>query len=48
MGALSRFLPADAHLCIGNLAGCGLLVMSGLFLLFRRGRLHEGDDSAST
>ena len=48
MGVLSRFLPTDARLCIGNLAGRGLLVMPGLLLLFRRGRLHEGVDSAST
>ena len=49
MGVLSRFLPTDAHLCIGNLTGRGLLVIApGLFLLFRRGRLHEGVDSAST
>jgi hypothetical protein len=48
MGALSRFLPTDARFCIGNLAGRSLLVMPGLFLLFRRGRLHEGGDNAST
>ena len=41
MGALSRFLPTDARLCVGNLAGHGLLVMSGLLLLFRRGRLRR-------
>ena len=48
MGVLSRFLPTDARFCIGNLAGRGLLVMPGLLLLFRRGRLHKGVDSAST
>jgi len=48
MGVLSRFLPTDAHLCIGNLTGRGLRIAPGLFLLFRRGRLHEGVDNAST
>ena len=48
MGALSRFLPTDARFCIGNLAGRGLLVMPSLLLRFRRARLHEGVDSAST
>ena len=41
MGGLSRFLPTDARLCIGNLAGHGLLVMSGLLSLFRCGRLDH-------
>ena len=48
MGALSRFLPTDAQLCVGNLAGRGLRIAPGLLLLFRRGRLHKGVDSAST
>lgn len=48
MGALSRFLPTDARFCIGNLAGHGLRVMSGLLLLFRRACLHKGVDSDST
>ena len=48
MGTLSRFLLTDARFCIGNLTGRGLLVMPGLLLFFRRGRLHKGVDSAST
>ena len=48
MGALSRFLPTDAQLCVGKLAGHGLRVMSGLLLRFRRACLHKGVDSAST
>ena len=48
MGVLSRFLPTDAHLCIGNLTGRGLRIAPGLLLLFRRGRLHKGVDSDST
>ena len=46
MGALSRFLPTDARLCIGNLAGHGLLVMSGLLSLFRCGRLGHASAGA--
>lgn len=38
MGALSLFLSTDARLCVGNLAGHGLLAMSGLPSLFRCGR----------
>ena len=48
MGVLSRFLPTDAQLCVGNLAGRGARVASGLLLRFRRACLHKGGDSAST
>ena len=48
MGALSRFLPTDAQLCVGKLAGRGLRIAPSLFLLFRRACLHKGVDSAST
>ena len=46
MGVLSCLLPTDARFCIGNLAGRGLLVMPGLLLLFRRGRLGHASAGA--
>jgi hypothetical protein len=46
MGALSLFLSTDAQLCVGNLAGHGLLAMSGLLSLFRCRRLSHASAGA--